>query len=385
MASGRCTIRMTRSLRGTARLQWHLFGQPGTSIPGTKPRGRARLSAVHGRQCTERSECVSEFPPGADRRGIAAPGKATKGQGAGAVEYAAGQGAALGRVPIVQWYPGHIAKAERQLKQQLKLVDVVLEVRDARIPVATWHPGVKGWIGSKPRLLILNRADMISREDMSEWEAYFASMGETFYWTVGNRGDGTQRLVRAMMKVSKVVNEKRRNRGLNPRAVRACVIGFPNIGKSALINRLVKRRVVDSAPRPGVTRVLRWVRMGGNIDMLDSPGVIPMSFHNQVAAQRLAMCNDIGEASYVSSLIAAQLIMQLRTLPASAAILERIGQRYGVDPLQGTGEDVVAAVAAKMFQGESERAGIRILKDFRELQFGNIALELPSMVELSPG
>lgn len=309
----------------------------------------------------------------------------TRELGGTAMEYAEEHKEAVGNVPLVQWYPGHIAKAERQLKQQLKIVDVVLEVRDARIPIATLHPGVTSWIGNKAKLLVLNRVDMISAKDKADWDEHFRLAGEAVHWTVGNSGAGVRGVVRAMLEVSRQVNEKRKKRGLKPRAVRSCVMGFPNVGKSALINRLLNRRVVDSAPRPGVTRVLRWVRMGRNIDMLDSPGVIPASFQNQVAAQRLAMCNDIGEASYVSSLIAAQLISQFRMLPDADVLLGRVSERYGVDPFQGTGEDVVHAVADRLSHGDAERAGNRILKDFRGLYFGPKALELPSMLSQQNG
>ncbi len=140
--------------------------------------------------------------------------------------------------------------------------------------------------------------------------------------------------------------------------MRACVIGFPNIGKSALINRLVNRRAVASAPKPGVTRALRWVRVDADLDLLDAPGVIPASFRDQTAAQRLAICNDIGEAAYLASAIGAVLVLRVKQLAAAeaaeaagggaggaggggrgrmAGVLERMRERYGVDPLVGCG------------------------------------------------
>ena len=185
-------------------------------------------------------------------------------------------------VHMVQWYPGHIARAERQLKEQLKMVDVVLEVRDARIPVSTFHPQVPAWCGSKRRLLVMNRVDMISKEDRRRWDEYFRANKLRVFWTDGKAGTGVQQLREALASASEKLNEPRLRRGLQPRPVRACVIGFPNIGKSALINRLLQRKVVDSAPLVGVTRMLRWVRLAGKLDLLDAPGVIPASFHDQV-------------------------------------------------------------------------------------------------------
>ena len=178
-------------------------------------------------------------------------------------------------VRMVQWYPGHIAKAEQELKDQLKAVDMVLEVRDGRIPMSTRHPQIPAWIGKKPRVIILNRRDMITDAEAAEWTAFFKERGQHVMWTNANKGDGVGQVIKAALRVSEKMNEKRNSRGLKPRPVRAVVVGFPNVGKSALINRLLGRRVADSAPRPGVTRVLRWMRIGGDLDLLDAPGIIP--------------------------------------------------------------------------------------------------------------
>lgn len=282
------------------------------------------------------------------------------------------------QVHLVQWYPGHIARAERQLKEQLKMVDVVLEVRDARIPLATAHPQVAAWCGAKPRLLVMNRQDMVSPRDKREWQAYFKSIKQRVFWTDGKAGQGCKSLFDAMTAASTEINAKREARGLKPRPVRACVIGFPNIGKSALINRLLNRKVVDSAPRVGVTRVLKWVRMGAALDLLDAPGVIPASFNDQISAQRLAMCNDIGEASYVDSLIAAALLVRCKRLPGWRQIARAMTTRYyQLDPSAGSAEDFVQALADRIFLGDREKAGARILADYRNGALGNFALELP--------
>lgn len=186
---------------------------------------------------------------------------------------------------IVQWYPGHIAKAERSLREQLKAVDMVLEVRDGRCPMSTRHPAIPEWVGSKPRLLLINRKDMVPEADRAAWTDHFAARGHRVVWTCGNMGDGVARVAAQAAALGETLNARRAARGLRPRPVRAVVIGFPNVGKSALINRLLGRRVADSAPKPGVTRSLRWARIGGDIDLLDAPGIIPMSLRDQVAAQ----------------------------------------------------------------------------------------------------
>lgn len=232
-------------------------------------------------------------------------------------------------------------------------------------------------MGSRTRLLIMNRQDMISKADKQAWAAHFKAIGQHVYWTDGKLGDGSNKVKEALQKVSDEINIKRQGRGLQPRPVRACVIGFPNIGKSALINRLLGRKAVASAPKPGVTRMLQWVRLAGSLDLLDAPGVIPASFNDQVAAQRLAICNDIGEAAYLESMIAAAFVVRCKLLPGAPALIAKLRQRFGADPLAGTAEDFVHAVAGKLFFGDAEKAGARILKDYRTGALGSFALERP--------
>jgi len=197
---------------------------------------------------------------------------------------------------LIQWYPGHISKAERQLKEQLKRVDVVLEVRDARIPLASHHPQVQEWIGEKPRILVLNREDMISDTLRREWQVWFQNQGEKPFFTNAKNGQGVKSISKVAQVNGVAVNEKRRSRGMLPRPVRAVVIGFPNVGKSALINRLLNRKIVASARKAGVTRQLKWVRISDDIELLDAPGIIPLKLENQENALKLAICEDIGEA-----------------------------------------------------------------------------------------
>ena len=226
-------------------------------------------------------------------------------------------------------------------------------------------------------MMVLNRRDMVSDASAKAWTAFFKSRGHGVLWTNAHQGDGVQGLITQALTVSEAMNEKRAARGLRPRPVRAVVVGFPNVGKSALINRLLGKRVADSAPRPGVTRMLKWTRIGGELDLLDAPGIIPMSFKDQLAAQRLAMCNDIGEASYVASAVAAAMLSTIRTLPEGTAILKKVEQRYGMSIRGKTEEEYIHAVGDKMFNKETERAGQRVLKDFRNIVFGKVCLEMP--------
>lgn len=281
--------------------------------------------------------------------------------------------------PLIQWYPGHIAKAEKALRDQLKLVDVVLEVRDARIPLTTEHPLLKQWIGGKERILVLNRLDMIPAAARQQWTAWFKAQGETPYYTDAQRGQGIEAVTQATQAAGAQMNQRRHDRGMLPRPVRAVVLGFPNVGKSALINRLLKRRVVESARRAGVTRQLRWVRISEQIELLDAPGVLPSKLHDQEAALKLAICDDIGEAAYDNQRVVTVLIDLLQQFGHEAAL--RL--RYDVALNDLTGEAYLHRLAAQRYQGDIERTARQILNDFRKGTLGAIALEYPPELPIS--
>ncbi|GBF79946.1 ribosome biogenesis GTPase YlqF [Aphanothece sacrum] len=276
-------------------------------------------------------------------------------------------------MPIIQWYPGHIAKAERQLKEQLNRVDVVLEVIDARIPLASHHPDVPQWIGSKPRILVINRVDMISESARKDWLAWFKAQGENPYFTDAKQGKGVKAIEKAAQETGISINQRRSDRGMLSRPVRAVVIGFPNVGKSALINRLLGRKVVESARRAGVTRQLKWVRISDHIQLLDAPGVIPIKLHNQKDAIKLAICEDIGEAAYDNQQIAAALIDLLVELNYEEIFLSR----YQLDPIEITGEQYIHTLGNNRYKGDKERAAMQLLNDFRKGLMGELSLEFP--------
>ena len=282
--------------------------------------------------------------------------------------------------PPIQWYPGHIAKAERALREQLKRVDVVLEVRDARIPLATHHPQVAQWVGSKAQVLVLNRVDMILPQARRLWTEWFKEQGEEPYFTDAQHGKGIMVVEEATQAAGVEINQRRHDRGMLPRPVRAVVIGFPNVGKSALINRLLNRRVVESAARPGVTRQLRWVRISEHLELLDAPGVIPAKLEDQTAALKLAICDDIGDASYDNQRVASALVDLLKQLETDAADLllrHPLQSRYGLDSTLFTGEAYLKVLAERRYQGDAERTARQLLTDFRKGLLGAIPLELP--------
>ena len=280
--------------------------------------------------------------------------------------------------PAIQWYPGHIAKAEKSLTDNLAKVDLVIEVRDARIPLATSHPRLQRWIKGKQHLLVINRRDMVNVEARQAWDQWFRAAGQTPWWCDAKTGTGVKQLQTAAIRAGEQLNARRAGRGMKPRPVRALMLGFPNVGKSALINRLVRRKVVESARRAGVTRSLRWVRLGQDLDLLDAPGVLPPRLDDQLAALRLALCDDIGQAAYEGEAVALAFLRLLALLEpvagagVAAGLLER---RYGI-PSQDPNAWLEAA-ASRHTSGDEARMAQRLLDDFRRAQLGPIALELP--------
>ena len=277
--------------------------------------------------------------------------------------------------PPIQWYPGHIAKAEKQLKEQLNKVDVVLEVLDARIPLASHHPQIDSWIGTKPRITVLNRVDMIPESAIQEWDDWFQSQSKQPYFTNAKQGKGIKAIKSAAKTAGVAMNQRRRNRGMRPRPVRAVVIGFPNVGKSALINRLVGKKIVVSERRAGVTRQLRWVKISPEIELLDAPGIIPWRLENQHDAVKLAVCEDIGQASYDNQVVAAEAIDLLINLGHEKVLKSRFNFEFNSNST--TGEAFIQEVSDRSFKGDKERVARQILYDFRTGNMGKIALELP--------
>ena len=296
--------------------------------------------------------------------------------------------------PPISWYPGHIAKAERELSEYLKKVDVVIEVRDARIPFATTHPSVPEWVGNRPLIIAVARLDQVSSTALSQWKRYYfnnpAHKGRPdtkVFFIDGKIGTGVLALKKEALKAGDEINEKRKRKGIEPRAVRAAVIGFPNVGKSALINRLLGKKMAKSRNMPGVTRSLQWVRLGGSeasqeggIEMLDSPGIIPARQLDQEGALKLAICNDIGEASYDRVVVAAamcDLLNNLHKQHKNYVGMNKIIERYDMPFNEMTGEEIVFEVARKKYQGNSISAADKLLGDFRKGFLGYGSLEAP--------
>ncbi len=285
-------------------------------------------------------------------------------------------------IPKIQWYPGHIAKAEKKLSEVINRVDLVIEVRDARIPLSTGHPHLDKWINNKKHILVINRSDMISPKTITSWNKWFYSKNQYPLWCDAKRGVGINEICQSAKESRFSIDNRRISRGMRIRPIRALTLGFPNVGKSALINRIAKKRVVDSARKAGVTRNLRWIKLESGIDLLDAPGVIPPNLEDQKAALHLALCDDIGEAAYEIESVAIEFIKIISTLnnDKNANIsVKQISNRYGVDIKKGfeCPSDWINEAASKHTSGDTRRMSHKLLEDYRNQMLGKISLEVP--------
>jgi ribosome biogenesis GTPase A len=221
---------------------------------------------------------------------------------------------------------------------------------------------------------------MIAPEVRLAWTQWFKSQGQTIYFSDAREGNGVAAIMKAAQVAGIAINQRRKERGMLPRAVRAVVIGYPNVGKSALINRLLKKRIVESARKPGVTRQLRWVRISEELELLDAPGIIPGRLNNQAAAIKLAICDDIGEASYDRQRVTAAMVDLIKDLGYGQNLIAK----YDIDPLTMTGEDYIRAIADKQYLGDMERSAHNLLNNFRTGGLGAINLDVPPVVGQAP-
>ncbi len=286
-------------------------------------------------------------------------------------------------IPKIQWYPGHIAKAEKQLSEVINRVDLIIEVRDARIPISTSHPHLNKWIKNKKHILVINRSDMISENTLKNWNTWFKKKDQLPLWCDAKKGNGIKEICKFAKESRLSIDKRRLSRGMKIRPIRALTLGFPNVGKSALINRIANKKVVDSARKAGVTRNLRWIRLDSGIDLLDAPGVIPPNLEDQKSALNLALCDDIGEAAYEIESVAMafiKIILKLHKDKNANISLIKISNRYGVDIKKGFHSpfEWIDFAASKHTSGNRRRMAHKLIEDYRNQMLGNISLEVPT-------
>ena len=284
----------------------------------------------------------------------------------------------------IQWYPGHMAKARRLLAESLRLVDVVVELADARAPLASQNPDFDDLFQDKPRVYLLNKADLADEETTRCWTAYFRKRGFAAIPFSASTGKGQAQAVRAIEQAAKPVVERYLQKGVK-KTVRAMVVGIPNVGKSSFINRLKGSASAKAGDRPGVTRGKQWIVLTPYLELLDTPGLLWPKLDDQRAALRLAYLGAIREEIMDLQRLSASLLGQLCRLRPEA-----VAQRYRIRDLDAE-EDSLLEMACRgrgwLQKGglpDLERGAQIVLDEFRGGKLGRISLESPEEEEHGP-
>ncbi len=289
----------------------------------------------------------------------------------------------------IQWFPGHMTRARRQIEEKLKLIDVVFELLDARIPSSSRNPMVDEIIGEKPRLVLLNKADLADPEKTTEWSRFFREQGLAVHAIDANAGAGVKELASKVKELLKEKIDRQIAKGMKPRPIRALIVGIPNVGKSTLINRLAGRNIAVTGDRPGVTKGQQWIRFGGELELLDTPGILWPRFEDPVVGNRLAATGaikeDILHLDEVACFVLKVLVEQYGQV---------LGERYGLTDLPSELPDMQAAVEVLESIGrrrgcivsgghvDYEKAATVLLRDLRSGKLGRITFEKPEEMQM---
>lgn len=226
----------------------------------------------------------------------------------------------------IQWFPGHMAKARREVTEKLKLVDIIFELVDARIPYSSRNPMIDEIIQHKPRLVLLNKADMADKERTKEWIRFFDEKGIMALAINAQAGEGLREIVQASHLLLKEKFDRLKAKGVKPRAIRAMIVGIPNVGKSTLINRLAKKNIAKTGNTPGVTKAQQWIKVGKELELLDTPGILWPKFQDQEVGMKLALTGAIKDTLLNLQDIAVYVLRFLEN-----AYPERLKDRFQID------------------------------------------------------
>lgn len=280
----------------------------------------------------------------------------------------------------LQWFPGHMSKTRRMISEHLKLVDVLVEILDARLPLSSRNPEIDKIAGDKLRILVLNKADLADSVATAAWQAYFARQGLTAVPLDSQSGKGFSAFAPAVDRVMKEKIERDRSRGIQRHSVKLMVVGIPNVGKSSFINRLSGRSAAKTGDRPGITTTKQWIRIAGKYELLDTPGILWPKFESPEVAKRIAFTGGIRDEIIDIEELACQLLAYLSERYA-AALCARY--KLTVDPAQTEPYDLLEEIGRKrgcIVSGgnvDTFRAAALLLDDFRSSKLGAITLELP--------
>lgn len=277
----------------------------------------------------------------------------------------------------IQWFPGHMAKTRRLIRECLPLVDAVVEIRDARIVLSSKNPEIEKLIGNKKRILVLNKSDYADERETQRWRDYYRAQGIETVITDSRNGKGIREVPNAVRRALKDKLESWKNKGMANKSLKIMVVGIPNVGKSSFINRLCKSKKAKVEDRPGVTRGIQWVEVDSTMELLDMPGMLWPKFENKEVSEHLAFTGAIKDDIMDVELLAVRLLESLRE--KYAALLEG---RYGINFEDcESGYDMLLKIGEKrgmkISGGEinTERAAIMIVDEFRSSKIGRISLE----------
>lgn len=280
-----------------------------------------------------------------------------------------------------QWYPGHMTKAKRMMQENIKLIDIMVELVDARIPVSSKNPDIDDLARNKYRLIILNKADMADPDVTALWEEYYKKKGFLVAKVNSQKGTGMNEVKKLIDVACKEKKERDKKRGILNRPIRAMISGIPNVGKSTFINSFAGKACAKTGNKPGVTKGKQWIKINKNVELLDTPGILWPKFEDQNVGLRLALIGSIKEEILNNTEITLLFIQFL--LENYPGALEK---RYGVEensaPLAILEE--IAKIRGCLMKGNQydvDKAALIVLDDFRSLKLGRLSLEKPEQLK----
>lgn len=280
------------------------------------------------------------------------------------------------KLPDLQWFPGHMKKAERLIRENLKSVDLVMEVLDARIPFSSQNPLLAEILGEKINLKVLAKSDLSDEKETSAWLKYFREKNLSAVAIDATKGTGVKNLISAAKNLAEEKTHKLTKYGAKPRSARAMVIGIPNVGKSSLINRLAGMNHTKIENRPGVTRAKQWIKISDGLDLLDTPGILYPKFDDKKIALKLAWTFAINDETYDVETVT---ILLLETL--AKKIPEKLCERFKISELPSEGHEILNLIGKKrgcLIRGgeiDREKAARLVLSEFRAGKIGRITLD----------
>lgn len=278
----------------------------------------------------------------------------------------------------IQWFPGHMAKARRQVTEKLKLIDIVFELVDARIPMSSRNPMIDEIVSSKPRIVLLNKADKADASITKQWIDYFKEREIPAIAIDAQTGTGLKQITALSKVLLKEKFDKMASKGIKPRAIRALIIGIPNVGKSTLINRLAKKNITKTGDRPGVTTAQQWVKVGNELELLDTPGILWPKFEDQLVGFKLATTGAIKDA-----------ILNLQEVTVFALNFlrehypDRLKERFNIDELSDEVVQLFDEIGKKrgcIMPGgyiNYDKTSELVLREIRADKLGRLSFETP--------